>query len=210
MFSNIIFDWTGVINDNVVTTYQVISDMFATWGVPKITFEEFQKEWTQPYMNFYRKFLPNLTLEEEHRLFSGTIVKYEKNLVYKNIDQLIDKFFQNKIKLFVVSGDLPSSIESQLKIFNLNNKFTEIISDSHDKTLDTKKLVNKHHLPLNSTIIIGDTNHEIEVGQSIGIKTCAVTWGFCLEEVLKTFRPDYIVHDLTELEKIIFNYFPTK
>lgn len=41
--------------------------------------------------------------------------------------------------------------------------------------------------------IIGDTGKEIKVGQSLGIKTCAVLSGFLSEKSLKPYGPDLIL-----------------
>lgn len=46
--------------------------------------------------------------------------------------------------------------------------------------------------------IIGDTGKDIEVGQSLGINTCAVLSGFLSERSLKPYGPDLIVPNATD------------
>lgn len=41
--------------------------------------------------------------------------------------------------------------------------------------------------------IIGDTGKDIQVGQEVGIRTCAVLSGFLSEKVLKSYKPEVIL-----------------
>jgi phosphoglycolate phosphatase len=41
--------------------------------------------------------------------------------------------------------------------------------------------------------IIGDTGLDIQVGQSLGIRTCAVLTGFLNEAYLREYMPDLII-----------------
>ena len=51
-----------------------------------------------------------------------------------------------------------------------------------NKTAEMEELIKKHSFDKSETVVIGDSNHEIEAGQSIGIRTVATTWGFTLEK----------------------------
>ena len=65
------------------------------------------------------------------------------------------------------------------------------------------QIVTKNSLNKDDTVFIGDSNHEIEVGKKLGIKTVAVTWGFNSENKLKSHNPDFIAHNSEELGGII-------
>ena len=49
-------------------------------------------------------------------------------------------------------------------------------------------------LPKEETVIIGDTKFDLIGGQTVGIKTMAVTWGFGDLEELLLYSPDFIWH----------------
>lgn len=183
MIKNIIFDWSGVINDNAFAVYQTAMEIFKTFGAQTISFDEFKKEWRTPYMNFYNQYMPNLAIEDQKTEFKKSIVKFDKNLIYTGIDKSIKKFFDNNLNLFVVSGDHPETLLNQIKLFGLDELFKEVIYDSHDKIIDVEFLIKKYNLSLENTILIGDTNHEIEVGKKLGIKTGAVTWVFLPKKI---------------------------
>jgi len=205
MFKNIVFDWSGVVNDNAYAVYQSVMAIFDFLKVEQVSFKEFKREWRQPYMDFYHKYIPNMDLTQELKdIYLKNILKYDQNKSFPGIVDLIKKFKNNGSKVFVITSDLPETIANQLKAFGLEGIFDEVVVESHDKTSDLDSLVKKYQMKLEETVFIGDSNHEIESGQKIGTKTISVTWGFCLEEILRSYHPDFVAHNLNELENIIF------
>ncbi len=202
MFKNVIFDWSGVICDDTYASYQADMDLFRECGVAPITFEEFKQEWEMPFMNFLHKYIPNITFVKQHKIFKKAIVKYNQNKLYPGAQDILKKLSDNQINLFIVSSDLGIIIDT-LNLFNLKDLFTEVVYKVHDKTESVKNLIQKYNLDPDQTIFIGDTNHEIETSQKLGIKSGAVTWGYCLEEKLKALNPDFLIKNFTELEQII-------
>ena len=51
-----------------------------------------------------------------------------------------------------------------------------------------------NNIPKEEALIIGDTKFDLIGGQTVGIKTMAVTWGFGNLEELLLYSPDYICH----------------
>jgi len=202
MFKNIIFDWSGVICDDTYAVYQADMEIFKAFGVKEISFEEFKREWEMPFMNFLHKYIPNLKIEEQEEIYHQAIVKFNQNKMFGNINQIIKKFFNHKVDLFIVSSD-PGLLLKQMKLFDIDGLFKEVIYDVHNKTDSVRNLIEKYNLDLSQTIFIGDTNHEIETSKIVGIKSGAVTWGTFDEDKLKLFKPDFIVHNLDELENLI-------
>jgi len=204
MPSNIIFDWSGVIKDCVVDQVAIVNKIFKEFGAKEITLVEFQENWIQPYMLFYNKYLPNLTIEEETSAYKRAIAESPKAKQYPGISDLIKKAKESGKKIAVLSSDQPETIIKEIKDFGLEGAFDDMILDAHDKQEGIFDLMARNNFDKADTVFIGDSNHEIEVGRSAGIKTVAVTWGFSLEGQLKQRNPDYIVHNLDELRTVIF------
>lgn len=62
-------------------------------------------------------------------------------------------------------------------------------------------LMNKFSVTNKETVIIGDSNYDIEAGKAAGIKTIAVTYGFRSREILKD--ADFIIDSIDELLKVL-------
>lgn len=203
MIKNIIFDWSGVINDSFDRQLFVINQIFKEFGAKEMSLEELRENWEQPYMSFYNKYLPNLTLEEEQKTYEKIITGHPAIKSFPGIVDVIKKFKAQGIKMVVLSSDSEKTLLPEIKDFGLEEIFIDVVSDSHDKSEEIKELMRRNHFEIEDTIFIGDSNHEIEVGKEIGIKTGAVTWGFCTREKLEALKPDFLIDTVEELIRII-------
>lgn len=203
MIKNIIFDWSGVISDSFERHLLVCNEIFKEFGVREITLEELRENWRQPYMLFYNKYLPNITIEEENKSYERNIVKHPNVKPVSGMVDLLKKLKDKDIKMVVLSSDSNKTLLPEIVNFGLSDYFLDVVSNSHDKSKEIKELMEKNNFKLEETIFIGDSNHEIEVGKEIGIKTCAVTWGFCTKEILQSLNPDFLIEKVEDLEKIL-------
>jgi len=202
---NIIFDWSGVIKDAFKSHLWVVNRIFKSHGLKEFTLEELKNEWEEPFMIFFNKYLPDLTLDEERIEYrEGVLNKdYPKSKPYPGIIELIRKFKENGYFIAVITSDLEDSVFPEIKEYGLENFFSDIVFKVHDKTEAVKGLITKNFLKLDETIIVGDSNNEITAAHNLGIKSIAVTWGFAKEEKLIIAKPDFVAHDLKELEGIV-------
>lgn len=212
MIKNIIFDWSGVIGDDLATVYEAIMIMFQRLGVKEISLEEFKREWEQPHMRFYNRYGMFVGGEEQKNIaeeialyrdsYQAALAQYPVK-PHSYIRDTLQKFKKAGIKMIILSSNLRETLLSDIEEFGLQGIFGEINSEVHDKAADIKEIIPRNGFEPRETIFVGDTPHEIEAGKSAGIKTASVTWGFSSEEKLQVARPDYIIHNLEELEAVI-------
>jgi len=179
--------------------------MFKNLGGKEMALEEMRQNWEQPYMKFWHKYYPEMTLEEEQNEYRRVILSKEcpKAHVYPGIVGLIKKLKEKGISMAVLSSDLSDTIFPEIRNFGLENIFCDVSVDVHDKTGEICNLLKRNNFDTDETVFVGDTNLEIEAGKYAGIKTIAVTWGFYSEHRLKTLNPDFIVHNIKELEEVL-------
>lgn len=205
MIKNIIFDWSGVINDSVEFNHIVVNKIFKEFGANEISLEEFKNNWEQPFMLFYNRYLPDLTFEEEKEAYRRVIKDKLVGKPFPGIADLIKNFKEKEIKMVILSSDFPQTLLPEITSFGLDEIFIDVVTDVHDKLEGVKELIKKNNFKKEETIFIGDSNHEIEVGKIVGIKTGAVTWGFCTKEKLASLKPDFLITNLRELESAIYS-----
>ncbi|MCX6723737.1 MAG: HAD-IA family hydrolase [Candidatus Staskawiczbacteria bacterium] len=205
MFKNIIFDWSGVIREVYEAHIWVVERMIEKFGGKPMTPKEIRENWDEPYMKFWNKYFPDMTLEQEQKAYVEGILDKNCPLAkpYPEIVKLIKKLRSKNFSMAVLSGDMPETLLPEMKRFGLENIFDDVIAKVHGKLEPLEKLMEKNNFKKEETVFIGDSNHEIEAGKEAGIKTIAVTWGFHSEEKLKGLNPDYLVHNVKELENIL-------
>jgi len=204
MIKNIIFDWAGVIKDSFEDQLFIVNKIFLRFGAKEISLEEFKKNWRQPYMFFYNKYLPNLTLEQEQTAYKEVILSAECPLAhpYPGIVDVIKDWKRAGFQMVAVSSDFSETLLPEMAAFGLSDIFLDVVTDLYNKQASIENLIKKHDFNKSETIIIGDSNHEIEIGRKIGVRTAAVTWGFTSEERLAASQPDFIAHNLDELKAL--------
>jgi len=52
-------------------------------------------------------------------------------------------------------------------------------------------------------LMIGDNYHDIVGGQNAGVRTAGVAWSLKGEEFLQTYNPDFMLHHISDLLKIV-------
>lgn len=148
-------------------------------------------------------------LDEALKIFNKY---YHNNLTtktgpYKGVLEVLKHF--SILKKAVYSNkphDLTVQIINQL---NLNSFFSHVQGSNNIKykpkpsSEGIEFILEKLKVKPEHTIIVGDSTHDIHAGQKAGIQTCAVTYGYRTENVLAKENPDFIIHKLPELIKLI-------
>lgn len=205
MLKNIIFDWSGVVKDATECHLWVVNKIFKKFGAKEISLSELRENWEQPHMGFYNKYLPDITEEVEIEAYKQAILSGDcpKSKAYSGICEFIKKLKTENFFLGVISSDLPDTILPEIENYGLKDVFNEVIFLSSDKTTSLNRMIKRFKLNPAETFFIGDSNHEIMAGKATMVKTIAVTWGINTQEYLKAKDPDYLVHNIKELEEIL-------
>jgi len=204
VIKNIIFDWTGVIKDSVDDFLVVANKMFAEFGAREIVLDELKDTWEQPYMKFWNRYVPDLTIEDQNVAYKKAMAEAPKGKSFPGMADLVLHCHQSGIKMMVLSSDHRETLLPEIESFGLEGCFIEVITDVHSKKEGINELIAKYELNKGETLFIGDSNHEIEEGNAVGVKTAAATWGFSTRERLEALHPDFVVNTIDELRDVIF------
>lgn len=199
---NIIFDWAGVISDNIHNVYNVSMVVFEHFDAKRLTLDEFREAWDQPYMIFYEKFIPGITLEQETEIFKREIVKCPPTKSFPGSIEMLHDLKKAEKNMIIYSGDIKETIFEEIKRFGAENIFSEVNYNVHDKYEFVEEILERNKFDRSKTIFIGDTTHEIEVGKKAGILTGAVTWGYMSESRLQSYNPDYLFTEMNQLKQL--------
>jgi phosphoglycolate phosphatase len=69
--------------------------------------------------------------------------------------------------------------------------------------IGVNKILQDSRVPAERTLIVGDSQVDVQTGRNARIATCGVTYGLA-SETLNDPKPDYLVDDMRELVKIIY------
>ena len=65
------------------------------------------------------------------------------------------------------------------------------------------RILKKFNIAPANTMMVGDSTHDIQTGKALGVRTCAVTYGYRSKEVLTKDHPDIMIDSITALRDVI-------
>ncbi len=134
----------------------------------------------------------------------------ENSIISDGAKELLQTLDNKKTLLGLVTGNLKSIARGKMKRAGLNNYFKVggFGSDDENRTnlvkIAIKKVEDGFGFKFNDNIfLVGDTPKDILAGKEAGVKTIAVATGNYAEIDLEKEKPDLVLKDLTQKDKIL-------
>ena len=131
-----------------------------------------------------------------------------ENVAYPGIRELLEAL-QKQGKTLLVATSKPEEFACTiLKHFKLDSYMLDICGATMDGTRSDKAdviayAVQKHRLPVERCVMIGDRRHDIIGGKKNGMCTIGVLYGYGSREELKEAGADCIVEDVQSLLDVL-------
>jgi len=150
---------------------------------------------------------PGLT-DEGVEIFSEYYMRHaaDEAKLYPHVKETL-RYFKDKHK-FILTNRFARFADITLKSFDIRKHFEGILGgDDENCKKPSACILNNMFQKLNidrdKAMIVGDMTIDVETGHNAGIKTCCVTYGLGKIEEIQSAKPDYIIDDIIELERII-------
>ena len=160
-------------------------DIFEDMDIPVNEFEEF----IQVYKNNYFLFIDDSEL-------------------YPDVSNVLSYFSQRGFRISLLTTKAQDQAEKILKHFKLSDYFNVIMGRrngiAHKPSPEPLLMICKElEIDPIESLIVGDTEMDIQCGQNANVKTCAIIHGYRTEESILIHKPDYIVKDLNDLKTLL-------
>lgn len=200
--NNLIFDFDGTIADTLAFTVNAaleINKKLNLLNDEKIDFEKFRSTDTV-------EFFKDLEISNIKLLFF--LYKYQRKLtkeidkvkVFEDLPEILNELKDNGIGLGIATSNSTKNVKKFLNNNNLD-MFNFIYSsiDYFHKNRILERAVKKYGMEKENVIYVGDEIRDIKAAKEAGIKVASVTWGYNFENVLSTYKPDFIINQPQEL-----------
>jgi phosphoglycolate phosphatase len=203
MMRNIIFDWSGTLSNNVEIFHKACDIIFQKLGREPISDDEKKLHFNIPYMLFWNRYFPDLTQEEEHKIFTETMIKLEKPELYDGVTEVLQGLKAKGIRMFLISSDDYATLDPELEKSGISDLFEEVLGLIHEKEPAIREMITKHELDTAETMFVGDSSGEMETAKKLGLVSVGITWGFQHRTVLEKSEPDHLIDDIKELNNVL-------
>lgn len=199
----IIFDFDGTIANSFPLIVDIARVVLPKLDLSDEKIERFRnlppkriiKDSKVPYVK-----IPSLLVKGK-RLLSKRLDEVQ---IVKNLDGVIKQLHEEGYKLYVVSSNSETNIRLFLDKYQIKHYFNSIYGNVglFSKAQTLRKVLRWQKIRSGECLYIGDEVRDIEAAHKVHIAVASVTWGFNGKEILKKYKPDYLVDKPKELLKI--------
>jgi phosphoglycolate phosphatase len=205
----IIFDLDGTLVDTVQDITNALNYALKSYGIKSLSVSDTMKMVGEGVSRLVEKVLPAEKLHLKNDVIKKFLEYYSEHLTersreYPHVRETLENLIG--FKKAVISNKREDLSKRLLEKLGLSQYFDLIIGSD---TAGEKKpspipilyVISKLGVGSEESIIVGDSNHDIEAGKKAGVKTVAVTYGYKPKELLT--EADYLIDDLRELVPLL-------
>jgi phosphoglycolate phosphatase len=130
---------------------------------------------------------------------------------YAGIARALARLHDAGCALYVCTSKLETISRRVLEHFNLITSF-RAVHGSDPAGLVARKdallrtLIDREHLDAARTVMVGDREQDISAARSVGMRTCAVTYGYASLGELEAAGPDLLCDSPAELPRVLLTW----
>ena len=206
MYKTIIFDFNGTLLDDCDCCLKILNFLCNEYNLPPVSKEKYLSIFTFPVYLYYKDCGFN-TEFEEFKIVGDKFHKYYNELSYKethlfkNVKYVLETLKKDHT-IVCLSASMQSTLEKQLKFYGIYEYFDYVVGLS-DTLANSKegvaiKFMKENNIDNNTTLFIGDSIHDFEVANAIGVDCNLVSTGHTSKERLCKTNCK-VIDDLIEL-----------
>lgn len=205
-YKTVIWDWNGTLLNDRDLAVGVMNSLLKERELPELNITKYLKLFDFPVKEYYQKLGFDFEKEPFEVVGLEFIKRYDEKAnsckLHKNAIQILNYLRHYKVRQFVLSARNQVQLKEELMHHKIDQYFEKISGLSDDyangKEKLGEKLMMQNNIERNSSLMIGDTAHDFEVANFLGIDCILLECGHQSLQRLKKCNTK-ILSGLTEL-----------
>ncbi len=202
MYENIVFDWSGTISDDFEVCYEAGMRVLESFGIKRLSREEYVERFELPYLNYYRKLGVTAPKKEVDKRYQE-VISGMKPKPLPGAREVLEQLALRGKRMAVLSAHPHEKLLEEANDYGFTGFFEKIAGGVHDKRLALNGLLEELGFEKPATIFVGDHVHEIEAGKKAGVATAAIASQYTRRPSLEKARPDHLLNSINDLLGIV-------
>jgi phosphoglycolate phosphatase len=189
----IFWDWNGTLLDDVSVCVEIINASLCRRNLPPVTLERYLEVFTFPVIRYYETLGFDFSQETFEAAGGEFIAAYSKKMfecsLHRGVQPVLAQLRAAGKKQFVLSALQEGALKKILSHFRLESFFSDIrgLQDHYawGKVELGQELIASSQSDATRTVMIGDTLHDLETAQAIGIDCILIAGGHNSEQRLR-------------------------
>ena len=210
-YKHILWDWNGTLVNDMDLCVSVTNSLIEKRNGALINRDIYSREFTFPVVDFYAKIGFDFSIESYPDVAEEWILEYKRNFedassLNGDVVEVLQHVESLGLKQSILSACEVELLHRSVKHLNLERFFHQIHgtgdNHAHGKVDLAHSLIKAEHCTPEESILFGDTVHDYEVAQAVGIDCVLIANGHQHEDRLKkTGAP--VICDISEVPNLI-------
>ncbi|MBQ3253330.1 MAG: HAD family hydrolase [Acholeplasmatales bacterium] len=210
MIKHIFFDFNGTIIDDVDLCIGLLNEILENQNKKTVSKEEYKNVFKFPIRQYYIDAGVDFNIESFESLAVKFIEKYQpaslKCGLYNGTVEAVKYFKSKGIKVYILSASEKTNLIEQCNHYGITDLFDDILGidniHASSKISIATDFINNNNINIDEAIFVGDTLHDFEVANAMGVNCYLVSCGHQSVDVLsKASVP--IISDIKALRGVI-------
>lgn len=205
-YKHIIWDWNGTLLDDVWLCVEIVNTLLITHQQNRITEDHHRNHFDFPIEDYYEKLGFDFKKESFQILTDKFIGLYSQRVkecnLHKDSSEILKHLNGKGCTQSILSAAEQGILNNMVDHFGLNSVFGKILGLSDNlarsKVEIGKQKIRELHVDPKEVVYIGDTFHDFEVAEHIGVDSVLISHGHHSVKKLQSANVT-IVHSLQEL-----------
>ena len=188
----ILWDWNGTLINDTSLCVDILNELLSDYGSDPISNDFYRNHFSFPISGFYKRIsLPNTGIDFDKisiRFISQYRSRWADCSLQPNTEKIIRILADQGVKQSILSAGNQNDVENFVCHFFQDHPFDKIIGTDNIKAEGKVELgrnfFSNSKLNAHEILMIGDTLHDLEVGDEIGCHTLLYTKGHNSKKVL--------------------------
>ncbi|KAB2843571.1 MAG: HAD family hydrolase [Ignavibacterium sp.] len=212
-YKHIIWDWNGTLLNDVDYSKNIINNILSDNDLPKLSLQKYREIFTFPVQDYYVAAGLDFSKTSFEILGRNFIDEYESKKLtcslFNHAVEVLSLIHKKGITQSVLSAYLHENLVKILDHYGLT-KYFDYVNGLDNIYAGSKvniglKLIEKINLPGDEILFIGDTLHDAEVANAMGVDCVLIANGHQVKEKL-ILKHDKVFEDLNDLKKYLSLY----
>ena len=181
-YKHIIWDWNGTLLNDLTLCVDLLNVSLEKRKLPAMTEEKYRKKFLFPIKTFYESIGFDFSKEDftiaNDEFHQGFEQKFKKLALQPYAQDTIARFQKLGITQSILSATVQSRLNEQVDFFGITHLLDNVVGISntpsgYGKEFEGRELLNNTDIPLEQTIIVGDSMLDFTVSKALNID-CAL------------------------------------
>jgi HAD superfamily hydrolase (TIGR01549 family) len=205
------FDLDGTLVDSSKTIYNSTVYSLNKLGIKfNISEAEFALKIGQHFVDIFNAF--DTDVPDFEKFITIYKINYFEQMghseMYNGVEQTLNALKDRDIKISLLTTKIQDQAEKILEYFNLT-KYFDLIMGRRDGIKHKPspepllKICDDLNIDIKNTLMVGDTELDIQCGKNAGSYTCGVLYGYRTKELLEIENPDFIAEEIKNIIDLV-------